>query len=100
MLQDYPYGGARDKVLFYLGKTYVHLNEDVKAEAAFSRLLQDYPYSEHTAEAESFLKIPRQETVQVEPEKEQAALEEELVEPVEEQAEAEQKKKKKRFFFF
>ena len=55
MIPAYPYVGEKDSVLFYLAKTYEHLNEEDEAKKTLARLRNDHPDSEYTDEVERLL---------------------------------------------
>jgi len=79
ILPQYPYIREKDKVFFYLGKTYQQLNEERKAKDTLLKLIEDFPQSEYRAEAKLLMGIP--------------------LEP-EEKEQLEMKQKKKRFIIF
>jgi outer membrane protein assembly factor BamD len=45
ILKKYPEVGLTDKVLYYIGESYVHLGEDALAENVYNTLLSEYPKS-------------------------------------------------------
>ena len=79
ILPQYPYIREKDKVFFYLGNTYLQLNEEKKAKETLLKLIEDFPQSEYRAEAKLLVGIP--------------------LEP-EEKEQLKMKQKKKRFIIF
>jgi len=55
MIPAYPYNRQKDKVLWYLAKTYQHLNETDQARQTLERLRNDYPESEYAGQVERLL---------------------------------------------
>jgi len=55
ILTQHPYAREKDKVLFYLGQTYQHLNEKDKARDTLFTLIENYPQSEYSAQAKLLL---------------------------------------------
>ena len=66
-------------MFFYLGNTYLQLNEEKKAKDTLLKLIEDFPQSEYRAEAKLLMGIP--------------------LEP-EEKEQLKMKQKKKRFIIF
>lgn len=58
IITQYPYVREKDKVLFYLAQTYLHLNEETKARDTFLALLKTYPQSEYKAQVKLSLGVP------------------------------------------
>jgi outer membrane protein assembly factor BamD len=55
LLEKFPKGPEEDKTLFFLGKSYLELDQWVKAEMAFIKVVTDYPKSPHYKEARAIL---------------------------------------------
>lgn len=55
MIPAYPLNRKKDKVLWYLAKTYQHLNDTDQARETLERLRNDYPESEYADEVERLL---------------------------------------------
>ena len=55
MIPAYPYSREKDTVLYYLAKTYQHLNEEDEAQKILVRLRNDYPESKYRDEVERLL---------------------------------------------
>jgi len=55
ILNKYPEAGLSDKVLYYIGKSYVGLGEKDLAKDAFITLITDFPNSSYVNEAKKWL---------------------------------------------
>jgi outer membrane protein assembly factor BamD len=55
VLMKFPKDPDEDKTLYFLGKSYLELEQWDKAEAAFRKIVTEYPKSRHYAEAETIL---------------------------------------------
>ena len=55
LLQTYPKNPEEDKTLYLLGKSYLELDQWLKAEVAFTKIVSDYPKSLHYKEAKAIL---------------------------------------------
>jgi outer membrane protein assembly factor BamD len=55
LLQTYPKNPGEDKTLYLLGKSYLEVDQWLKAEVAFTKIVTDYPKSSHYKEAKAIL---------------------------------------------
>jgi len=55
LLEKFPKDPDQDKTLYLLGKSYLEFDQWEKAEAAFRKIVAEYPKSLHHAEAEAIL---------------------------------------------
>jgi len=55
LLEKFPRGPEEDKTLYFLGKSYLELDRGLKAEAAFIRIVTDYPKSPYFKDARAIL---------------------------------------------
>ena len=55
LLEKFPKTPEEDKTLYLLGKSYIELDQWKKAEAAFTRMVTEYPKSSYTKEAREML---------------------------------------------
>lgn len=56
VLRRYPGAGVDPEVMLLLGKTYLKMNERVKAKATFSQLVAKYPKDANAAKAQLYLR--------------------------------------------
>jgi outer membrane protein assembly factor BamD len=75
LLADFPKMTNEDEVLFLLGKSYLELGQDDKARNVLSRIVNDYPQSSRSREAERLLeqssndkKVEKKKPAELEPE--------------------------------
>jgi lipopolysaccharide export system protein LptA len=75
LLADFPKMVNEDETLFLLGKSYLELDEDAKAKEVLSRIVNEYPQSSHSREAQRLLeqsmnerKVKKKEPAELEPE--------------------------------
>jgi hypothetical protein len=54
-LEKYPKGPQEDKTLYFLGKSYLELDQWLKAEVAFIKIVTDYPKSPYHKDAKAIL---------------------------------------------
>jgi len=55
LLKDFPLSSLKDKTYLYIGKSHLRLEEKEKAKDAFTYLLQNYPQSEYSSDAQALL---------------------------------------------
>jgi outer membrane protein assembly factor BamD len=55
LLKEFPKGPEEDKTLYFLGKSYLELDEWEKAEVVFMKIVTEYPKSLHYKEARTIL---------------------------------------------
>ncbi|MEK7841743.1 MAG: outer membrane protein assembly factor BamD [Deltaproteobacteria bacterium] len=55
ILKKYPDTGLSDKVLYYIGKSYIELGEKDLARDAFSTLITNFPYSSFVQDVKNWL---------------------------------------------
>lgn len=55
ILKMFPSRPDEDKILFFLGKSYIVLNRFDKAREVFMRIINEYPKSQYTKEAKSLI---------------------------------------------
>ena len=55
LLVKFPKISEEDKTLFFLGKSYLELDQGEKAREAFSKMITEYPKSSYYKEAKAFL---------------------------------------------
>jgi len=55
LLEKFPKVAEEDKTLYLLGKSYIELEQWKKAEAAFTKIVTEYPESPHAEEAKEIL---------------------------------------------
>ncbi|MEI9479728.1 MAG: lipopolysaccharide transport periplasmic protein LptA, partial [Deltaproteobacteria bacterium] len=55
LLEQFPKMGQEDRTLFFLGKSYLELNQTKMAEGTFTKLVTDYPKSPYYKEAKGIL---------------------------------------------
>jgi outer membrane protein assembly factor BamD len=55
LLEQFPKGPEEDKTLYFLGKSYLELDQWRKAEVAFMKIITEYPKSPHRQEAKAIL---------------------------------------------
>jgi outer membrane protein assembly factor BamD len=55
LLEKFPKDPDEDKTLYFLGKSYLELDRWEKAEAAFRKIVNEYPKSHHYKEARAIL---------------------------------------------
>jgi outer membrane protein assembly factor BamD len=55
LLEQFPKGAEEDKTLYFLGKSYLELDQWRKAEVAFMKIVTEYPKSPHYKEAKAIL---------------------------------------------
>jgi len=55
LLEKFPRVPEEDKTLYFLGKSYIELEQWKKAEAAFRKIVTEYPKSPHAREAKGIL---------------------------------------------
>ena len=55
LLEKFPKGPQEDKTLYFLGKSYLELDQWLKAEVAFIKIVTDYPKSPYYKDARAIL---------------------------------------------
>jgi outer membrane protein assembly factor BamD len=55
LLEKFPKNPEEDKTLYFLGKSYLELDQWLKAEVAFIKIVTDYPKSPYTKDARAIL---------------------------------------------
>ena len=82
LLEKFPEDPDKDKTLYFLGKSYLEFDQREKAEAAFRKIVTEYPKSLHHAEAKAILekgmkesKVPLPKTKQPRKENQGAGME-------------------------
>jgi outer membrane protein assembly factor BamD len=55
LLEKFPKGPQEDKTLYFLGKSYLELDQWLKAEVAFIKIVTDYPKSPYYKDAKAIL---------------------------------------------